>query len=140
MPASLRAFAIARALSPLAERSKIQRTVAASSGWISQSTPRRRPSSMSSTRLYPYQAAPVHSPLDFVRHVMLGPTLLFEAWLVLGAVLDRRLFYMMHAKYYDLPALNGFFRMARCIVVESGEDQRAAIVRLLLRRGRARRR
>ncbi|MGQ0552287.1 MAG: lysophospholipid acyltransferase family protein [Planctomycetota bacterium] len=47
--------------------------------------------------------------------------------LVLGAVLDRRLFYMMHAKYYDLPALNGFFRMARCIVVESGEDQRAAL-------------
>jgi uncharacterized membrane protein len=34
----------------------------------------------------------VHTPADFVRQVVLGPTLLFEAWLVLGAVLAAPVF------------------------------------------------
>lgn len=45
--------------------------------------------------------------------------------LVLGGAVDRRVTYMMKAKYYDIPAVNWFFRMARCIVVEAeGEDRR----------------
>jgi len=58
-----------------------------------------------------------------------GPVLLaanhrsFIDPLVLGGAVDRRVTYMMHARFYDKPALNWFFRMARCIVVEdSGEN------------------
>jgi 1-acyl-sn-glycerol-3-phosphate acyltransferase len=46
---------------------------------------------------------------------------------VLGAVVDRPLTYMMNARYYDLPLLNWFFRMARCIVVEDERDNRATL-------------
>jgi 1-acyl-sn-glycerol-3-phosphate acyltransferase len=47
--------------------------------------------------------------------------------LVLGMASDRRVTFMMKAKYYDLPALNWFFRMARCIIVESTGDNRATL-------------
>ena len=46
---------------------------------------------------------------------------------VLGAAVDRPLTYMMNARYYDLPALNWFFRMCRCIVVEDERDNRATL-------------
>lgn len=46
---------------------------------------------------------------------------------VLGAAVDRPLIYMMHARYYDIPLLNWFFRMARCIVVEDERDNRATL-------------
>ncbi|MHC5210369.1 MAG: lysophospholipid acyltransferase family protein [Planctomycetota bacterium] len=46
---------------------------------------------------------------------------------VLGAAVDRELIYMMNAKYYDIPMLNWFFRMARCIVVEDERDNRATL-------------
>jgi len=46
---------------------------------------------------------------------------------VLGAIADRPIIYMMHAKYYDLKALNWFFRMSRCIVVDDAADMRAAL-------------
>jgi 1-acyl-sn-glycerol-3-phosphate acyltransferase len=62
-----------------------------------------------------------------------GPVLLaanhrsFLDPLVVGSMVDRRVTFMMHAKYYDLPALNWFFRMARCIVVEDESDNRATL-------------
>lgn len=46
---------------------------------------------------------------------------------VLGAIADRPIIYMMHAKYYDLKALNWFFRMSRCIVVDDAADMRSAL-------------
>jgi len=46
---------------------------------------------------------------------------------VLGAIADRPIIYMMHAKYYDLKLLNWFFRMSRCIVVDEVADTRAAL-------------
>lgn len=46
---------------------------------------------------------------------------------VLGAIVDRPIIYMMHAKYYDLKLLNWFFRMSRCIVVDDIADTRAAL-------------
>jgi 1-acyl-sn-glycerol-3-phosphate acyltransferase len=46
---------------------------------------------------------------------------------VLGAIADRPIIYMMHAKYYDLKLLNWFFRMSRCIVVDEAADTRAAL-------------
>lgn len=46
---------------------------------------------------------------------------------VLGAIADRPIVYMMHAKYYDLKLLNWFFRMSRCIVVDDIADTRAAL-------------
>ncbi|HZM01347.1 MAG TPA: lysophospholipid acyltransferase family protein, partial [Planctomycetota bacterium] len=46
---------------------------------------------------------------------------------VLGSIADRPIIYMMHAKYYDLKALNWFFRMSRCIVVDEAGDTRAAL-------------
>lgn len=49
--------------------------------------------------------------------------------LVLGAAVDRRVTYMMKAKYYDIPALNWFFRMARCIVVEAEGGDRRNVLR-----------
>jgi uncharacterized membrane protein len=55
---------------------------AAGTGWV-----------LTSAALITAHAEPaVHSPLDFVQHVMLGPSLLFEAWLVLGAVLAAPVF------------------------------------------------
>lgn len=39
-----------------------------------------------------HAGAAVRNPADFVRHVVLGPTLLFEAWLMLGAVLAAPVF------------------------------------------------
>ena len=62
-----------------------------------------------------------------------GPVLLaanhcsFIDPLVMGSMVERRVTFMMHAKYYDLPALNWFFRMARCIVVEDESDNRAPL-------------
>jgi len=49
--------------------------------------------------------------------------------LVLGAAVDRRVTYMMKAKYYDIPAINWFFRMARCIVVEAEGGDRRNVLR-----------
>ncbi|MHC4844581.1 MAG: lysophospholipid acyltransferase family protein [Planctomycetota bacterium] len=49
--------------------------------------------------------------------------------LVLGAAVDRRVTYMMKAKYYDIPAINWFFRMARCIVVEAEGGDRRNVMR-----------
>jgi len=46
---------------------------------------------------------------------------------VLGAIADRPIIYMMHAKYYDLKPINWFFRMSRCIVVDEVADTRAAL-------------
>jgi 1-acyl-sn-glycerol-3-phosphate acyltransferase len=46
---------------------------------------------------------------------------------VLGAAVDRPLTFMMHARYYDLPALNWFFRMCRCIVVDDERDNRSTL-------------
>ena len=47
--------------------------------------------------------------------------------LVLGGSVDRRVTYMMHAKYYDKPSINWFCRMARCIVVEDPGENLAAL-------------
>jgi len=66
--------------------------------------------------------------LSDVRELPAGPVILaanhrsFLDPLVLGASVERRVTYMMTAKYYDLPMLNAFFRMARCIVVDSVTD------------------
>jgi 1-acyl-sn-glycerol-3-phosphate acyltransferase len=49
--------------------------------------------------------------------------------LVLGGSVERRVTYMMKAKYYDIPALNWFFRMARCIVVEAEGGDRRNVLR-----------
>jgi 1-acyl-sn-glycerol-3-phosphate acyltransferase len=49
--------------------------------------------------------------------------------LVLGGAVDRRITFMMKAKYYDIPALNWFFRMARCIVVEAEGGDRRNVLR-----------
>jgi 1-acyl-sn-glycerol-3-phosphate acyltransferase len=62
-----------------------------------------------------------------VRELPDGPVILaanhrsFIDPLVLGGAVDRRVTYMMTARYYDKPSLNAFFRMARCIVVDEGE-------------------
>ncbi len=47
--------------------------------------------------------------------------------LVLAAPIDRRVTFMMSSKYYDMPLLNWFFRMARCIVVEHGRESAAPL-------------
>lgn len=47
--------------------------------------------------------------------------------LLLGSVVPMRVTYMMSAKYYDLPMLGWFFRMARCIVVEDDGGNRKAL-------------
>ncbi len=65
-----------------------------------------------------------------VRELPDGPVILaanhrsFLDPLVLGAAVERRVTYMMTARYYDKPALNGFFRMSRCIVVDETTDKR----------------
>ena len=46
---------------------------------------------------------------------------------VVGGFCDRRAIFMMHAKYYDHPSLNWLYRMARCIPVESGNENRRAL-------------
>lgn len=46
---------------------------------------------------------------------------------VVGSLLDRRVIFMMHAKYYDHGLLNWCYRMARCIVVEGEGDNRKAL-------------
>jgi 1-acyl-sn-glycerol-3-phosphate acyltransferase len=68
-----------------------------------------------------------------VRELPDGPVILaanhrsFIDPLVLGCAVERRVTYMMTAKYYDLPSLNGFFRMARCIVVDEEADNKRAL-------------
>lgn len=47
--------------------------------------------------------------------------------LAVGCSFDRRSWYMMNGKYYDVPALNWFFRMSRVVVVEDERDNRAAL-------------
>ena len=47
--------------------------------------------------------------------------------LVLGAAFERRVFYIMQGRYYDMPALNWFFRTSRCICVDSEKDNRQAL-------------
>lgn len=74
-----------------------------------------------------------HLSLADVRELPEGPVILaanhrsFLDPLVMGAVVERRVTYMMTAKYYDLPALNWFFRMARCIVVDEQADNKRAL-------------
>jgi 1-acyl-sn-glycerol-3-phosphate acyltransferase len=46
---------------------------------------------------------------------------------IIGSFADRRVIFMMHAKYYDHPSLNWLYRMARCIPVESGSENRRAL-------------
>jgi len=46
---------------------------------------------------------------------------------VLGTMVDRRIIFMMHAKYYDMPALNWLYSLSRCIPVESGKENRRAL-------------
>ncbi len=46
---------------------------------------------------------------------------------LVGSLLDRRVIFMMHAKYYDHDFLNWCYRMARCIVVEGDGDNRKAL-------------
>lgn len=47
--------------------------------------------------------------------------------LVLGQATERRTTFMMKGKYYDVPALNWFFRMSRCIIVDSERDNRSTL-------------
>ncbi|HTE05394.1 MAG TPA: lysophospholipid acyltransferase family protein [Planctomycetota bacterium] len=47
--------------------------------------------------------------------------------LVLGQCTERRTTFMMKGKYYDIPALNWFFRMSRCIIVDSEKDNRSTL-------------
>jgi 1-acyl-sn-glycerol-3-phosphate acyltransferase len=68
-----------------------------------------------------------------IRELPDGPVILaanhrsFIDPLVLGCAVERRVTYMMTAKYYDLPRLNPFFRMARCIVVDEEADNKRAL-------------
>ena len=75
-----------------------------------------------------------HVSLADVRELPDGPVILaanhrsFIDPLVLGSSVERRVTYMMTARYYDLPALNWFFRMSRCIVVDDEKpDNRKAL-------------
>ena len=47
--------------------------------------------------------------------------------LVVGSAVDRRSYYIMTRKYYDIPAINWFFRMSRCVVVEEDADNLTAL-------------
>ncbi|RKY18352.1 MAG: hypothetical protein DRQ55_13550 [Planctomycetota bacterium] len=47
--------------------------------------------------------------------------------LVVGSVVDRRPFFLMHAKYYHNPAINWFCRTTRCIPVSDGPENRQAL-------------
>jgi 1-acyl-sn-glycerol-3-phosphate acyltransferase len=75
-----------------------------------------------------------HLSLADVRDLPDGPVILaanhrsFIDPLVLGSAVERRVTFMMTARYYDLPALNWFFRMSRCIVVDDEKpDNRKAL-------------
>src|SRR6185503_4690980 len=74
-----------------------------------------------------------HLSLADVRELPDGPVILaanhrsFIDPLVLGSAVERRVTYMMTAKYYDKPALNWFFRMSRCIVVDEEGDNKKAL-------------
>jgi len=75
-----------------------------------------------------------HLSLADVRELPDGPIILaanhrsFIDPLVLGSAVERRVTFMMTARYYDLPALNWFFRMSRCIVVDDEKpDNRKAL-------------
>lgn len=46
---------------------------------------------------------------------------------VVGGVIDRRVFFMMHARYYDKPLLRWLYELVRCIPVEDGQDNRVAL-------------
>ncbi len=47
--------------------------------------------------------------------------------IVLGTLENRRIIFMMHAKYYDMPHLNWMYSMSRCIPVETGAENRRAL-------------
>ncbi|MED5330539.1 MAG: lysophospholipid acyltransferase family protein [Planctomycetota bacterium] len=47
--------------------------------------------------------------------------------MVMGAVVDRRVFFVMSAFYYDKPILNRIYRLERCIPVEDSADNRTAL-------------
>lgn len=47
--------------------------------------------------------------------------------LVMGSSFSRRVFFLMHAKYYDAPIMNWFFSVTRCIPVEGEGDNRRAL-------------
>ncbi|HEX5009536.1 MAG TPA: lysophospholipid acyltransferase family protein [Planctomycetota bacterium] len=75
-----------------------------------------------------------HLSLADVRELPEGPIILaanhrsFIDPLVLGSAVERRVTFMMTARYYDLPMLNWFFRMSRCIVVDDEKpDNRKAL-------------
>lgn len=58
--------------------------------------------------------------------------------MVVGSLIDRRVVFMMHGKYYDVPFFNSIYRMARCICVEE-EDNKKALrdAKAVLEAGRA---
>jgi len=68
-----------------------------------------------------------------VRELPDGPVILaanhrsFLDPLVLGCAVERRVTYMMTARYYDKPSINWFFRMSRCIVVDDKVDNKKAL-------------
>lgn len=45
--------------------------------------------------------------------------------MVVGSLVDRRIVFMMHGKYYDVPLFNSVYRMARCICVEEDDNKKA---------------
>jgi 1-acyl-sn-glycerol-3-phosphate acyltransferase len=47
--------------------------------------------------------------------------------LVVGSAVDRRSYYIMSRKYYDIRAINWFFRMSRCVVVEEDAENLTAL-------------
>lgn len=47
--------------------------------------------------------------------------------LVVGCMVDRRPFFLMHARYYHAPPLSIFYRVTRCIPVDDVGDNRAAL-------------
>ncbi|MCB9897876.1 MAG: 1-acyl-sn-glycerol-3-phosphate acyltransferase [Planctomycetes bacterium] len=47
--------------------------------------------------------------------------------IVVGSMLEERITFMMTAKYYDRPGLRRFFRMERCLVVETDGDNRRVL-------------
>jgi len=76
-----------------------------------------------------------HMSLADVRDLPEGPVIVaanhrsFLDPLVMGSAVERRVTFMMTARYYDLPALNAFFRMSRCIVVDDLADKTMATLR-----------
>jgi len=47
--------------------------------------------------------------------------------IVLGTLEPRRIIFLMHARYYDMPLLGWMYRLSRCIPVESGSENRRAL-------------